>query len=484
MIKDISFSVLLNRVFDYVRQHKPLQAVIFVIGWLGVWMLAYLAEYVNHASVWFPPAGLTFAGLVVVGGEVVLPLVLCAVISTIWAGYLYHLNIGMVQMVLSGLVFSITHIVPYFIAALFFRRLAKNRVSQLPTLALLFLIFAMLSSLLTAIASLYGLAFTQMMSFDDISSAWLPFWVGDMAGIIAMAPLFVSILCHIYQKPKFWIGELQDISISNSSDHYLFKLIFSGALLTAVLWFADSYPAQESQFAIFLMIIPLMWISYTESPLRTAVAVALFSFYTAFLVNVFGLIEHVIIYQFAICIIAASAFFYLSVPSLIAHNHTLRQRTVTDALTGAASRYQLQNHAQFEITRSLSEERPLSLIVFDIDDFKKINDSLGHSEGDRILKDVVETARLKLRRTDLLGRYGGDEFVVILSDSILSEAQLKAEIIREDMRRVVVHDGRRLSCSFGIAQLQPGDDFIQLFDRADRALYEAKNEGKNRVRFE
>jgi len=359
----------MHNIVNYIKQHRFVQAILFVSGWLGVWLLAYLAEYVNHASVWFPPAGLTFAGLLVVGGEIIPLLVLCAIVSTIWTGYFYNLDMGLTELCISGLVFSVTHIVPYFIAAHLLRRLANNRVSQLPTLALLFLITAIISSLVTAFTVLYGLAFTKMMGFGDISSAWLPFWVGDMAGIIAMAPLFVGILCQLYSKPQFWIGELRDISGSNRSYHFWMKLLFSGIMLTVVFWFADKYPIQESQFAVFLMMIPLMWISYTESPFRTAVTVALFSFFTAFLVNLFGLMDHVIIYQFAICIIAGSAFFYLSVPSLIAHNQTLSLRAGTDALTGAASRYQLQVQSQHEIARSFSEQQPLSLIVFDIDNF-------------------------------------------------------------------------------------------------------------------
>lgn len=472
---------MLHDAVVYIRQHRLLQAILFVLGWLGVWLLAYLAEYVNHASVWFPPAGLTFAGLLVVGGALIPLLVVCALVSTLWAGYLYNLDMGLASLLVSGIVFSITHITPYYIAAHFLRRLANNRVSQLPTLALLFLICAIISSLAAAFMVLFGLAVTGMMSIGDISSAWLPFWVGDMAGIIAMAPLFVGLLCHLYLKPQFWIGELRDISSSNQSHRFTLKLLISGVLLTAVFGFAYRYPIPESQFAVFLMFIPLMWISYTESPIRTAVAVALFSFYTAFLVNLFGLMEHVIIYQFAICIVAGNACFSLSVPSLIAHNQTLSKRAGTDTLTGAASRYQIQSQSQYEITRSFSEQRPLSLIVFDLDNFKMINDSSGHAEGDLILKHVCETARLKLRRTDLLGRYGGDEFVILMPDSRLKEAQQKAERIRQDIHRIVLHDGNRLSCSFGVSELQKGDDFRQLFQRADHALYRAKNAGRNLV---
>jgi diguanylate cyclase (GGDEF)-like protein len=244
---------------------------------------------------------------------------------------------------------------------------------------------------------------------------------------------------------------------------------------------AYSYSVPETNFAIFAMLIPLMWISYTESPLRTAVTVALFSFYVAFLVNIFGLMDHVIVYQFAICIVAASAFFYLSIPSLLANNQNLRHRVFTDNLTGAASREHLLNQAQLEVMKSRVEMFPLSLIVFDMDNFKTINDTLGHVEGDQVLRKACRVAKRKLRKTDLLGRYGGDEFVILMPNSTLSEARQKAELIREDIQQISLDNGWQLSCSFGVSELHDGDDFMDLFERADSALYKAKHEGRNRV---
>jgi len=471
----------MQKLLEYIKRSAWMQSALFVVTWLGVWILAYLVEYVNHASVWFPAAGLTFAGLLVVGIRAVPLLFLCAIISTLWTGYFYDIQMSFSELFFSGIVFAFTHILPYFIAAQILKRLANNKVSQLPTLALLFLIVAVISSFVTTFSVLSGLAATNMMNFSDISAAWLPFWIGDMAGIIAMGPFFVGILGRLYPTPQFWIGELRDISGTSLSNRFILKLLGSGMLLTAVMLIAYKFPVQESQFAIFIMLIPLMWISYTESPVRTAITVAAFSFYTAFLVNLFGLMDHVIIYQFAICIIAGSSFFYLSVPSLLAHNQTLRHRAITDNLTGAASRYHLLNQAQMEIMRCHAEQLSLSLIVFDLDNFKEINDLLGHAKGDWVLKRACDTARLKLRRTDLLGRYGGDEFVILMPDSRLVEAKQKAENIRAELQQIIVEVNWKLGCSFGVSELQENDDFMQLFDRADKALYRAKKAGRNQV---
>ncbi|WP_181388430.1 GGDEF domain-containing protein [Vibrio albus] len=474
-------SALGHSLTKSIKQRAWVQSLVFVVAWLGVWFLAYVVEYVNHASVWFPPAGLTFAALLVVGVRIVPALVVCGIISTIWAGFLYHLDRTIPELFIAGMVFSITHIIPYFIATYILKRLANHRVSQLPALVLIFLIVAVISTLVATFSILYGLVFTGLMSYSDIVAAWMPFWVGDMAGVIAMGPVFVAILSRVYPQSQFWIGELRDISDINQSDRFAAKLLICCVLLTAVMLVAYRYTVPETNFAIFVMLIPVMWISYTESPVRIAISVALFSFCVAFLVNLFGLMDHVIVYQFAICIVAASAFFYLSIPSLLANNQILRHRAFTDNLTGVASRDHLVHQAQFEVMKSHTERSSLALIVFDLDNFKSINDALGHVEGDKALTHISQTARLKLRKTDLLGRYGGDEFVILMPDSTLEEAVQKAERIRQEIQKLTFNQSWQLSCSFGVSELYDRDDFITLFKRADKALYKAKREGRNRV---
>lgn len=454
---------------------------LYIVSWLGVWLLGYIVEYVNHASVWFPAAGLTFAGLLVIGSRIIPALVVCAVISTLWTGYFYQLDISTVELFVAGLVFSITHITPYYLATVLLKRLTSHQVSQLPSLIIISLIITMVSTLITAFAVTYGLVLTGLMDVKEMSSAWLPFWVGDLAGVIAVGPLFIGILCKTYSKPQFWLDELRDISALNNSSNFVFKLVMFGSVCTFIMLLAYFYPVQESNLAIFIMILPIMWLAFTESPARTSISVALFSTLVAFLVNLFGLMDFVLIYQFAICIIAASAFLCLSVPSLLAHNRELRQKITTDHLTGVASRSHLMNQAHFEIANSFSKNKQLSLIVFDLDNFKQINDSLGHSQGDKVLIEISRIATLSIRKTDLLSRLGGDEFVILLPNTALHEAADVAEKILKRIQSLELNIGVAFSCSFGVSQLRGGDEFKSLFERADKALYKAKNGGRSQV---
>jgi diguanylate cyclase (GGDEF)-like protein len=137
-----------------------------------------------------------------------------------------------------------------------------------------------------------------------------------------------------------------------------------------------------------------------------------------------------------------------------------------------------------EIAESRRLRSPLSLIMADLDHFKKVNDTGGHPDGDFVLK---ETARLLLascRTLDIAGRYGGEEFILVLPDTARAGAQAAAERLRAEVERhPFVHEGRRyaVTVSLGVAELSEFDTADDLIKRADEALYAAKRKGRNRV---
>jgi diguanylate cyclase (GGDEF)-like protein len=127
---------------------------------------------------------------------------------------------------------------------------------------------------------------------------------------------------------------------------------------------------------------------------------------------------------------------------------------------------------------------PLSVVFFDIDHFKRINDEHGHPVGDQSLRLVATRTRGKLRKHDFLGRYGGDEMLVILPGTALDDALTVAEHLREAVNnRPLTIDGRVIdtSLSLGVAQLGVGETFERLLERVDTALYSSKSAGRDRV---
>jgi diguanylate cyclase (GGDEF)-like protein/PAS domain S-box-containing protein len=162
----------------------------------------------------------------------------------------------------------------------------------------------------------------------------------------------------------------------------------------------------------------------------------------------------------------------------------LKHLATIDALTGAYNRRYFMEMAEKDLTRFRRYSFPLSLIMFDLDHFKNINDTFGHGGGDLVLSKTGKLSREHLRESDFLGRLGGEEFGIILVECDLAGAEDVAQRLRESFENTAVRqDGQTINftASFGVAELRNGEDLSQLMARTDRALYEAKNTGRDRV---
>ena len=153
-----------------------------------------------------------------------------------------------------------------------------------------------------------------------------------------------------------------------------------------------------------------------------------------------------------------------------------RKLAETDALTG------LFNQRYFQVTRAHRYQRKLTLVVFDLDDFKSVNDQVGHLAGDRVLAQAADRLREAVRSVDVASRIGGDEFAVIMPESAAEDGEQLFRRVHNSMRGTALGpDEQRLRLSGGIAELLHGDTPASLFERADAALYRAKELGKDRA---
>jgi diguanylate cyclase (GGDEF)-like protein len=169
---------------------------------------------------------------------------------------------------------------------------------------------------------------------------------------------------------------------------------------------------------------------------------------------------------------------------LINQNEILSQLSVTDGLTGLHNHRFFQDHLTREIKRVTRADEPLSMLLIDIDDFKSLNDRLGHAAGDELLSGMARIMSNCVRETDLLARYGGEEFVVLASNTDLVGARLIAEKVRTSISEssFILDDSMRptrVTVSIGVAQFRGKRK--KFFEAADRALYCAKAEGKDCV---
>ena len=163
----------------------------------------------------------------------------------------------------------------------------------------------------------------------------------------------------------------------------------------------------------------------------------------------------------------------------------LERMAMFDSLTDLMSRRALMEQLEIEIIRSARYGHPLSVLMVDIDLFKRFNDTYGHLVGDEVIKGVTKSLKQNIRRSDFAGRYGGEEFVLMLPETTLEQALLLAEKLRMFVSKMeVTTEGKTLrdvTVSIGVAQFREDDTLSSLLDRSDKGLYLAKQTGRNKV---
>ena len=159
-----------------------------------------------------------------------------------------------------------------------------------------------------------------------------------------------------------------------------------------------------------------------------------------------------------------------------------RTLSTTDYLTGAYNRTKFMEYANYELERSKRYKSTFSILLMDLDLFKKLNDTYGHNFGDEVLKNIAYFIKNEIRETDLLARWGGEEFICLLPNTDVSDAYIVAEKIRNKIEQVTFAYDVKVTLSIGLCERDESDYTIELVnEKADLALYRAKREGRNKV---
>jgi len=156
--------------------------------------------------------------------------------------------------------------------------------------------------------------------------------------------------------------------------------------------------------------------------------------------------------------------------------------SVTDSLTNIFNRRKFTDSLLSEVSKALKNGTALSLVIFDIDNFKQINDKYGHDYGDFVLVTSVSIIKKVLLNNSVFARWGGDEFTILMPGIDAQQAVKIAQAAREELHNHYLNIHREVSCSFGVTELLKEDSVKSFIVRADNALYEAKNSGRNSVK--
>lgn len=162
-------------------------------------------------------------------------------------------------------------------------------------------------------------------------------------------------------------------------------------------------------------------------------------------------------------------------------NKILNERATNDKLTGIRNRYYFEQHIFEKMEQQDLSYFPMSLLSFDLDKFKNVNDTYGHDVGDKVLVRVAETVQRLMRKTDIFARWGGEEFVILMYHTDLESAQIEAEKIRQSVENIDHEGVGKVTISIGIAERKTKESFEAWFKRTDQAMYMAKESGRNRV---
>lgn len=162
-------------------------------------------------------------------------------------------------------------------------------------------------------------------------------------------------------------------------------------------------------------------------------------------------------------------------------NEILIRQAASDPLTGISNRTKFNEVLEKEIARSKRFKLPLSLIMMDIDHFKEINDTYGHIAGDNVLREFASKVSKSIRKNDLFTRWGGEEFMILVTNVIRSGTVIFAEKLRLEIEAFDFSPVRRITCSFGVTEFEKNDTIDSFIKKVDIALYRAKSAGRNRV---
>jgi len=172
---------------------------------------------------------------------------------------------------------------------------------------------------------------------------------------------------------------------------------------------------------------------------------------------------------------------FVDITQIAIEKKLLEKKAYFDKLTKIFSRTKFDDILEYESKRSIRYETQLSLIICDIDHFKKVNDSHGHLVGDEVLKKITKEIKKHIRDTDIFARWGGEEFVLLMPETNLDNAKIVAEQLRSALEKVPHQEVGIVTCSFGLTSFIPTDTLKKFLGRADDSLYQAKQNGRNRV---
>lgn len=458
-------------------QGALLAAVYFVAAKLSL----LLAIPPGYATAVWPPSGIALAATLLLGNRLWLGVWLGAALAN------YTVNSSLALAIAMGTGNALEALAG---AALIRHFIGVPRRFERARDVVVFVAVAALSCTIAATIAVLSMIAAGLVSWPQFLSNWWTWWQGDLVGIIIVTPLVLS---WRLRRAAQWSGR-----------KVLEVACFGSLLVIVTLFIFSNDTGISSQFPLTFAIMPFMiWAAFRFSQRIVTTVIAFVSAFAVYhtvngigpfplwslnesLLTLLAFISTIVVMGLvlsALRIERARAMHDLE-RTLIG----LREQAVTDPLTGLYNRRYLWEFLRREWVRAKRKDESLAVIMLDLDHFKRINDAHGHQAGDFVLVAVAALLRNQIRSSDIVCRYGGEEFALVLPEASLENVRLRAEHIRAAIGRLNLrHQGvplGRITASLGVALFpHHADSPDSLIRAADEAMYEAKHVGRDRTVF-
>lgn len=461
---------------------------VLVLVWLVLWQIAGLMEYAPSASIWYPPAALSLAAFIILGARAWPAIIIAVTLSTWWVLDAQDQQFTLGLLLGSALVYTVAHGGSYFAGAIAARRILAQRETRPVHATLTWLLFiAAFSALMSALIGTVAVWSKAYITSAEIPLVLATWWFGDAAAVVILTPIFMLLLGKRYAQIQQVLSYLRlDIGAAPWRGYWL-KLTTLLAVFILSLWLLDTISRSHGDaymgFAAMLILLPQLWIALSEPPIRTALSLSVLFLAVALAVGVFDLRDIMVVVQLALLTSAMISWLVMLIPMLASDNRNLNRLANIDQLTGALLRHAFLSVANDRLAqqRDSTQSSELTLLMFDIDNFKRVNDQHGHSVGDHALQLVAEHTRHVTRHDDVFGRFGGDEFLLLLNGNQDDGLDLSRRLQQQLQAHAQTALGIQLSLSFGITELSTRDTLHTAIEHADALLYKAKRDGRGRA---
>lgn len=443
---------------------------------------SFAIEPANVTPVWIP-SGVMLALALYRGPQIWPGIFLGAFLGNIWAYFsLSSLTVATSAIAAATLNGIGDALALPGIAILIKSRIGKEQpIESLNNLLCFFVLGVVVGPTLSAVFGVGGLSIFGFIEGHKATSIFFTWLIGDATGALLFTPLIYS-----------WLTPRE--SARESTLTFVACVIYS--LILATLSFDIIRPGNYFLYTLFLGLPGLFFILFNSSQRLTftvqVVVISVAIVATAFNKGPFAEHEsHIALLKLQMFSSIFSLVLYIvaifglekakSKALLEQRKNELEQLYRLDALTQLWNRYRIQEFIEIELARFRREHRPFGVILIDIDDFKKINDQYGHNTGDKVLVELSQLIKSQIRESDLLGRWGGEEFILIASDTSIESLTIFAEKIRQSIESYRFSVSQKITVSLGLTLVTLSDSELSLLDRADEALYRSKRSSKNCV---